>query len=209
MYNDISNQNCAAYIAPSYFKGLDHYDLHFSGPAVCTDCGDVIEYNKGFDASYMQCNACNGTWRCTHCGEYFHDDYYELDGLPYCEDCFYAVTDLCELCDERAGETTPVYIQCTNTQNEEIIRDFNYSFFVSACNDCLSRPSFYLDDFGPLIEVFNDDWECYCKAFDISNLSDAALRGLDYYGENFIVLQQIRDAKSDEERLSLIRKLFY
>lgn len=209
MYNDVNGRDCLAYIAPSYFKGLDYYSLCFSGPAVCTDCGDVIPYDGGFDASCVQCNACNGTWKCACCGDHFHDDYYEVNGLPYCEDCFYEITDLCEICDDRVTETTPVYIQCTNTQNEEIIRSFNYSFSVSACDDCLSRPSFYLDDFGPLIEVFNDDWGCYCKAFDISNLSDAALRCLDYYGENFILLQQMRDAKSDEERLSLIRKLFY
>lgn len=209
MYNDVNSGNCAAYIAPSYFKGLDYYTLNFSGPAVCTNCGDVIDYDEGFDASRMQCNACSGAWKCAHCGGHFHYDYYEADGLLYCEDCFYEITDLCEICDDRVTKTTPVYIQYTNTQNEEIIRSFNYSFSVSACDDCLSRPSFYLDDFGPLIEVFNDDWKCYCKAFDISNLSDAALRCLDYYGENFILLQQMRDAKSDEERLSLIRKLFY
>lgn len=208
MYNDVYDSRLA-YIAPSRFEKGQTYDLNFSGSAVCTGCGMDIPYNE-VDPSRVQCRICDGCWQCNHCGDwhYSYEDSYDVDGRTYCEWCYTEETEECECCDCRTGHTNHIYIQIVDTENEDIIRDFNYNYYVSMCDDCLGDETMYKEDFGPIHDVV-DMWGNRRKAFDIRNISDYGLLDVTFSGETRRFLEAMRDSKSDEERLKLIQEFSY
>lgn len=208
MYNDVYNRRLA-YIAPSRFEDMRIYELNFSGPAVCTGCGDVIPYEE-VDPSQVQCRTCSGYWKCDCCDNW-HPSYEEsnyVDGYVYCDWCYSNHTEVCECCGTRVRSTNHVYIQFVNTENEDIIRDFNYNFYVSMCDDCIEDKDYYLEIYGPLYEV-RDMWGCRRLAFDVRNITDYGLREAGLSEESVTFLQSMRSSQSDVERLSLIREFSY
>lgn len=208
MYNDIYD-NRLAFVAPNRFEDTSRYDLCFSGEAECCQCGDAIPYNT-MDASQVLCHACDGHWRCDCCGDY-HNEYdscYEVGGYLYCGWCYFNELERCECCNERDTSLNHVYIQVVETTNEEIIQSFNYTYCISMCDNCFDNPDSYEDDFGPMYTV-KDMWGVTRKAFDIKNITDRGLRKGDLSSSTIDFLKLMRNAESDEDRLTLIREISY
>lgn len=101
-----------------------------------------------------------------------------------------------------------IYLQFTDTENEEIRDGFNYNFYVSVCTSCLNEPEEYVPLFGQLYEV-KDSWGNTRKAFDIRNVTDAGFNAgsLSYRTIEWLKLMQA--TKSDEERIDLLEKIVY
>jgi hypothetical protein len=110
------------------------------------------------------------------------------------------------VCGERTFEIKHIYLQLM-TDNKELRRKFNYSYYVAICGNCQDVD--YERLFGPLLTV-TDEFGCYRKAFDITKVTD---EGLEEYGDlseyTIEFLKSIRDAESDEERLRLVNENAY
>ena len=208
MYNDIYDSRLA-YVAPSRFDDDDRYDLNFSGEAECCQCGEEIEYDT-IEAHRVLCRACDGHWRCDCCGDYHseYDSCYEVGDYLYCDWCYHNELERCECCDERDNNLNHVYIQVVETTNEEIIQSFNYNYYIAMCDSCFNDPDSYEDDFGPMYTV-KDMWGMTRKAFDIKNITDRGLRRGDLSTLTIDFLKLMRNAESDEGRLTLIREISY
>lgn len=211
MYNDIYDYRLA-YVADQKIEDDAHYSCFFSGPAVCTGCGDIIELDT-VDANIVQCRACDGHWRCDFCGEWHssYDECYTVDDeYTACDWCYHNELCECEVCGEhhRNDNIEHIYLQFTDTENEEIRDGFNYNFYVSVCTNCLNEPEEYVPLFGQLYEV-EDSWGNTRKAFDIRNVTDAGFNAgsLSYRTVEWLKLMQA--TKSDEERIDLLEKIVY
>jgi hypothetical protein len=209
MYNDVYDYKLA-FIADQHLEDGDTYDINFSGPAVCNRCGKELELNE-IEAHQLCCFDCGGRWRCECCGEWFYDsdEYYEVNEVNrVCKRCYYDL-DWCECCGyHRFSEYfKTIFIQFVNSENEKIIKEFNYNYFVSICESCILDKK-YVKLYGPLF-IVKDEYGVSRRVFDVRNITDA---GLEYGGfsESAIeILKLMRDTKSDEERISLLEKIGY
>jgi hypothetical protein len=209
MYNDVYDCRLA-YVAPTRFNPYeDMYDLCFSGQAICCGCGDDIEYDT-VEAHRVLCRACDGHWRCDCCGDWHseYDESYSVGDYVYCDWCYHHELEQCEVCGERDNQLNHVYIQVVNTENKEIIENFNYNYYISMCDCCFEDPSEYEDDYGPMYTV-TDMWGGQRKAFDVGNISDRGLRRGSLSDSTIEFLRSMREEKSEEGRLTLIRKIAY
>ena len=211
MYNDVYDFRLA-YVADQKLIDDDHYYCNFSGPAVCTGCGEVIELDE-VDASVVQCRACDGHWRCDFCGDWHSscDDYYTVDDeYLACDWCYHNELSVCEVCGDhhRNDSVSHIYLQFVDTENEEIRNGFNYNFYVSICEDCLNKPEDYVPLFGQLYDV-KDSWGYTRQAFDIRNVTDDGFNAGDLSSRTIEWLKLMQAAKSDEERIDLLEKIVY
>lgn len=207
MYNDIYDTKLA-YVAPTRFDDTS-FDLCISGPAVCCQCGDIIEYDT-VEAYHVLCRACDGHWRCDCCGDYHseYDESYTVGDYVYCDWCYHNELEQCECCGERDNNLNHIYIQVVDTDNREIIENFNYNYYISLCDNCFDDPDEYEADFGPMYTV-TDMWGGKRKAFDVKNITDRGLRRGDLSSSTVEFLKLMRAAESDEGRLDLIRNISY
>lgn len=211
MYNDVYDYRLA-YVADQKMDDDDHYSCYFSGPAVCTGCGDIIELET-VDASTVQCRACDGHWRCDFCGDWHsaYDESYSVDDeYVACDWCYHNELSICEVCGEhhRNDNVEHIYIQFADTENEEIRDGFNYNFHITICEDCLDEPEEYVPLFGPIYEV-KDSWGNNRKAFDVRNITDAGFNAGDLSYRTIEWLKLMQATKSDEERIDLLEKIVY
>lgn len=211
MYNDVYDYRLA-YVADQKIEDDDHYSCYFSGPAVCTGCGDIIELET-VDASTVQCRACDGHWRCDFCGDWHsaYDESYSVDDeYVACDWCYHNELSVCEVCGEhhRNDNVEHIYIQFADTENEEIRDGFNYNFYVTLCEDCLDEPEEYVPLFGQIYEV-KDSWGNNRKAFDVRNITDAGFNAGDLSYRTIEWLKLMQATKSDEERIDLLEKIVY
>lgn len=210
MYNDVYDSRLA-YVADQRLTE-DHYNYNFSGPAVCTGCGNIIELDE-VDAHVVQCRTCDGHWRCDFCGDW-HSSYYEsyLVGDDYvaCSWCYYNELSVCEVCGEhhRNDDISHIYIQFTDTTNEEIRDGFNYNFHIVICDSCLENPENYVPLFGQIYEV-KDGWGSERQAFDIRNITEDGFNAGNLSLRTIEWLKQMQATKSDEERIDLLEKIVY
>jgi hypothetical protein len=105
MYNDVYDYRLA-YVADQKIEDDDHYSCNFSGPAVCTGCGDIIELDE-VDAHIVQCRACDGHWRCDFCGDWHssYDECYTVDDdYIACDWCYHNELSECEVCGDHHSE---------------------------------------------------------------------------------------------------------
>ena len=207
MYNDIYD-NRLAYVKRDW-DNHDYFDLNISGAAVCTGCGDEIEYDT-IDANRVQCRACDGSWRCDWCGDW-HSEYthaYYVGDNCYCEYCYHNELETCECCHEPGAELTHVYIQIHNTNNESLISNFNYNYYVSLCDCCMNDPDAYEPLFGPMYTTKNM-WGTTIRAFDLANVTDAGLEKGELQDDTIEFLKAMRAAEGDEARLALIQEFSY
>ena len=207
MYNDVYDCRLA-YVAPHRLEDENRYDLCFSGPAVCASCGDDIEYDT-VEAHNVICRKCDGHWRCDCCGDYHseYDSCYEVGDYLYCDWCYHNELESCECCGDCATSLTHIYIQIPDTDVDEIKNDFNFSYYVGICDDCLMSKS-YEKEFGPII-LTKDTWGCDRRAFSLDNMTDYALECGDLSSDTVDFLKSVRDEKSIEGRLNLIRQFSY
>lgn len=137
MYNDLHSEH-QAYVSDICDGRIE---FSFSGPAVCVECGDVVDYSDAIDPSWLQCHNCCPYVRCEECGDWIHEDdaCYLGDGT-YCRYCFDEIATSCEICDEAvhigdvenihlvAGETTIATISTCYRCRERINRAFGVSY---------------------------------------------------------------------------------
>lgn len=211
MYNDIYDYRLA-YVADQKIEDGTYYSCNFSGPAVCTSCGDIIELNT-VDASVVQCRACDGHWRCDFCGDWHssYDDYYTVDDdYIACDWCYHNELSECEVCGDhhRNDCIAHIYIQFTDTENEEIRDGFNYNFYVSICEDCLNHPEEYEPLFGKLYDV-KDSCGIPRQAFDIRNITEDGFNAGNLSLRTIKWLKLMQATKSDKERIDLLEKIVY
>lgn len=207
MYCDIYDYRMA-FIARGCPSNSIEYNL--SGPAVCTNCGEVIykDYNSEVEAYWTTCRGCNDMWQCCKCGEWHHGDaYYAEDSDdPYCWYCFEHETERCEVCGDRVSSTESIYIEILPKADEEH-ECFNWNYVIDACSYCV-RNSEFRELFGETV-IRTDMFGRERQVVLLENISDDGLEcgSLDYDTKN--ALKLIRDAKSDEEKLSLVKKNLY
>ena len=211
MYNDIYDYRLA-YVADQKIEDGTYYSCNFSGPAVCTSCGDIIELDT-VDASVVQCRACDGHWRCDFCGDWHssYDDYYTVDDdYIACDWCYHNELSECEVCGDhhRNDCIAHIYIQFTDTENEEIRDGFNYNFYVSICEDCLNHPEEYEPLFGKLYDV-KDSCGIPRQAFDIRNITEDGFNAGNLSLRTIEWLKLMQATKSDKERIDLLEKIVY
>ena len=211
MYNDVYDFRLA-YIADQKLSDDDHYYCNFSGPAVCTGCGEVIELDE-VDAHVVQCRACDGHWRCDFCGDWHssYDESYSVDDeYVACDWCYHNELSVCEVCGEhhRNDNVSHIYIQFADTTNEEIRDGFNYNFYVTMCDSCLDNPEEYVPLFGQVYEV-KDSWGNRRQAFDVRNITDDGFNAGDLSSRTIEWLKLMQATKSDEERINLLEKIVY
>ena len=211
MYNDVYDFRLA-YVADQKIDDDDHYYCNFSGPAVCTGCGEVIELDE-VDASVVQCRACDGHWRCDFCGDWHssYDESYPVDDeYVACDWCYHNELSVCEVCGEhhRNDSVSHIYIQFADTTNEEIRDGFNYNFYVTMCDSCLDNPEEYVPLFGQVYEV-KDSWGNRRQAFDVRNITDDGFNAGDLSSRTIEWLKLMQATKSDEERIDLLEKIVY
>ena len=211
MYNDVYDFRLA-YVADQKIDDDDHYSCNFSGPAVCTGCGDIIELDE-VDAHIVQCRACDGHWRCDFCGDWHssYDDCYTVDDdYIACDWCYHNELSECEVCGDhhRNNCVAHIYLQFADTENEEIRDGFNYNFYVSICEDCLNNPEEYEPLFGQLYNV-KDSWGNTRQAFDIRNVTEDGFNAGNLSSRTIEWLKLMQATKSDEERIDLLEKIVY
>jgi hypothetical protein len=211
MYNDVYDYRLA-YVADQKIEDDDHYSCNFSGPAVCTGCGDIIELDE-VDAHIVQCRACDGHWRCDFCGDWHssYDECYTVDDdYIACDWCYHNELSECEVCGDhhRNDCVAHIYLQFADTENEEIRDGFNYNFYVSICEDCLNHPEEYEPLFGQLYDV-RDSWGNRRQAFDIRNVTEDGFNAGNLSRRTIEWLKLMQATKSDKERIDLLEKIVY
>ena len=202
MYNDLNTGPKLAYISPKYFTTSGELRLNLSGPAVCTGCGDVVE-PRVIEAHNVRCNACNGYFYCSHCGEWSGGECYtDGEGRTYCEWCYHNELETCECCEDRFEESEMIHVYLQMPDCEEFD---NWRYYVSLCKYCF-REGLYEKTFGKAHIVF-DYYGRERYAFDLMKIEDNALYygSLDYQTADRLV--QIINEADEEKRLELIRNL--
>lgn len=63
------------------------YDVNYSGPRECMNCGDINCYFDDDDAPLLCCEECDESESCYECG-CRNTPIYELDGACYCDECY-------------------------------------------------------------------------------------------------------------------------
>lgn len=207
MYCDIYDYRMA-FIARNCPSNSIEYNL--SGPAVCTNCGDVIykDCESEVEAYWTTCRTCNNMWRCGHCGEWHHGDpyYVEDSDEPYCGYCYEYETSVCEVCGGRMSNGHSVYIEVL--PNADIEHEcYNWNYVIDTCDNCLNSTEFttLYGEITTRIDMFGRER----NVISLKNITDSGLKrgSLDVSTRN--ALKAIRDAKSDEEKLNLVKKNLY
>jgi hypothetical protein len=199
MYNDIYDHRLA--FINSNAKHLD-LTLNLSGYAACTSCGGTIYYDD-VDPSWTVCRSCTGMWRCSHCGDWCSGEPYYVEDKddPYCHFCYHNDTETCEICGDRVSETTKVYIELLPNPSADLVC-FNWSYVIDSCWHCLEYGEFERY-FGPAKTV-SDMWGRLRKVVSIDTITDEGFE-LGTLGPSLArLLKEIRDAKSIEDRVSLM-----
>jgi hypothetical protein len=207
MYCDIYDYRMA-FIARNCPSNSIEYNL--SGPAVCTNCGDVIykDCESEVEAYWTTCRACNNMWRCAHCGEWHHGDpcYVEDSDEPYCAYCYEYDTSVCEVCGGRMAYGQSIYIEVLPNADSEH-ECYNWNYVIDTCENCLSNGEFtkLYGEITTRIDMFGRER----NVISLKNITDSGLKrgSLDVSTRN--ALKAIRDAKSDEEKLNLVKKNLY
>lgn len=212
MYNDIYDGRMA-FISENFNRS--RYDFCVSGPAVCTGCGCIIE--SGDNESYaVRCMDCDDCWKCHYCGDHYtvHDNRFTVDGEWVCEYCYYDESAVCECCGDRTFNTysTPVVAgsELAFIDRPHEYNVFNKNFYITSCADCFAslKAGDYVEECGDLVNVDRCGWgKTLCV--NIKTMSDIAIDSMQSDDDEKEFLKSVRDAKTQEEELELIRKFLY
>lgn len=201
MYNDVYDSRLA-YISLNFDK--PYYTLNFSGPAVCVECGEIIEIDT-VEADRVNCLNCMGYWICAGCGERCYGEQYIVENnYSYCSWC-YADLKICSCCEEKKIDTSRIFIMLLDENHKNVMSDLGYELYVEICDDCLVNKEFeYL--FGPIYSV-KDNCGYFRQVFDFSNVTEDGFYSIDLSPRTVKYLQRIQNIESVEERLELFKKL--
>lgn len=209
MYNDVYDQRMA-YFNPTYKDSVFH--LNFSGAAVCTGCGEVIELET-VESYQVRCNECEGIWHCDCCGDSRTDEVIWVGSSRYCHWCYEHELIDCAECWEKTNckENLSIVLGTNELLKDndipEIYKQFNWRYSATICNNCYHKQE--LEEFGPLTRLRSRHGYLTMTA-DLTNITDEGLDAIDNL--SFFVknkLKQIRDAETLEEREKFIKALLY
>ena len=205
MYCDIYDYRMA-FISRTCSTGRIEYNL--SGPAVCTNCGEVIyKDDDNVEPHWTICAECCGVWRCHQCGEMHQGEpYYAEDcDLPLCGYC-YDQLERCEVCGDRIMNIGEIFIELLPEADEEY-ECYNWNYLVATCSHC-AHSSEFTQLFGDIVirkDMFGRDRQVVL----LENISDEGLERGNLDRGVINILKSIRDAKSDEEKLNFVKKNLY
>lgn len=204
MYNDIYDLRLG--FLKRNWDGTD-LTIDLSGPAVCTSCGDIIP-SQDVESSWTTCRDCNGMWQCAHCGDWHYGEpYYAEDSERcYCEYCYSHELHECEVCGDRVERINNVFLELIPAEKcPEDLVCYNWTYIIPMCDHCLRHPEDYEITLGELKEV-PDMWSRIRTVAQLENVNDEGLSRGDLPDDVFQVLRQIRETKSIEEKIALVRK---
>ena len=196
MYNDVYDGRLA-YLNPRIAEHST-YDLNFSGPAVCTGCGEVIEPGD-VETYVVRCMDCDGSWKCAHCGDrHYGDDYYEVDGYRYCDWCYHNELNSCEICGEKVVDANRITLYLPRSEDDKT----NYlgdRYYVCMCDDCFDKPEEYEKHFGPMVKI-ESYYGGYAKyGFMLKNISNKGLHLGNLTDYTINRLKRLRECKNPAE----------
>lgn len=205
MYNDIRG-NHLAYVS----LNCDDNSLcmNLSGLAICTGCGDIIEYGTGHAPNEVQCRTCLGYWQCTFCGEWRCGDSYYANDQCYCGWCYYNELKECEICGERVSHANTLYVRIFPAPKTEREECYNWSYVVHVCNDCFYDQEELEKLFGP-VSIVKDMFGRERYAVTLANISDEGLNRGHLSSDTVEVLRQVRDTEDDHKKLNILRENLY
>ena len=204
MYNDIYDLRMG--FLKRNWDGTD-LTIDLSGPAVCTSCGDIIPSND-VESSWTTCRDCNGMWQCARCGDWHYGEpYYAADtDHCYCEYCYSQELHECEICGDRVENINNVFIELIPTEKcPEDLVCYNWTYTIPMCDHCMSHPEDYEITLGQLKEA-TDMWGRTRIVAQLENINNEGLSRGDLPNDDFQALVKIRDAKSIDAKVALIRK---
>jgi hypothetical protein len=189
----------------------DHIEYNLSGPAVCTQCGEVILKNSDdeIEPSWTTCRECNGMWKCHCCGDWHYGEaYYPEDSdYPYCLYCYEHETERCEVCGDRVTRTNGVFLQLLPGVEDEELETYNWNFTIDVCPCCHDS-----EDFKALfgdIHIRKDMYGREREVVFVDNISDEGIECGDLSTDMRGMIRLVRKAASLEERANLVRKYLY
>lgn len=142
MYNDFCNDH-RAYLSPDI---PEVFELTYSGPSQCLNCGGVHVDFEG--EGMLICEDCDYMCRCDNCGERHDPDYmYELgNGQRVCRYCYETYTEQCSICEDTflKGEVSEIHL----ASDDDHIDRFQ---IINLCDECLRK--FYDGDKEDLFKV--------------------------------------------------------
>lgn len=204
MYNDIYDLRMG--FLKRNWDGTD-LTIDLSGPAVCTSCGDIIPSND-VESSWTTCRDCNGMWQCARCGDWHYGEpYYAADtDHCYCEYCYSRELHECEICGDRVENINNVFIELIPTEKcPEDLVCYNWTYTIPMCDHCMSHPEDYEITLGQLKEA-TDMWGRTRIVAQLENINNEGLSRGDLPNDDLQALVKIRDAKSIDAKVALIRK---
>ena len=204
MYNDIYDLRMG--FLKRNWDGTD-LTIDLSGPAVCTSCGDIIPSND-VESSWTTCRDCNGMWQCARCGDWHYGEpYYAADtDHCYCEYCYSQELHECEICGDRVENINNVFIELIPTEKcPEDLVCYNWTYTIPMCDHCMSHPEDYEITLGQLKEA-TDMWGRTRIVAQLENINNEGLSRGDLPNDDLQALVKIRDAKSIDAKVALIRK---
>lgn len=204
MYNDIYDLRMG--FLKRNWDGTD-LTIDLSGPAVCTSCGDIIPSND-VESSWTTCRDCNGMWQCARCGDWHYGEpYYAADtDHCYCEYCYSQELHECEICGDRVENINNVFIELIPTEKcPEDLVCYNWTYTIPMCDHCMSHPEDYEITLGQLKEA-TDMWGRTRIVAQLENINNEGLSRGDLSNDDLQALVKIRDAKSIDAKVALIRK---
>lgn len=203
MYNDIYDSR-NAYASKNLKKDTIAYNL--SGPAVCTNCGGLIE--EGIDTSWTVCMDCSGAWRCGCCGSFEtgYAHYADDSDVPLCEYCYREETVECPICgDSFLNPLETVYIKLIPDEHEESSK-INTLISFEACSHCIENN----DDpnFGEFTSIKNP-YGARTYFVDVNNFNEDAFweTGVGYMRRN--LLQSIQGENDVQRRIDLVKNSLF
>lgn len=191
MYNDIYSKHTA--FLSSKLQVDSSIDIHFSGPAQCMKCGDVIDDRA--PSNTVVCVDCGRYHRCDMCRDRIGPDenYYEVDGSILCCACNDEYTASCGCCGA-LGLSENMYVVHL-IHNGKIIDGFE----TVVCDHC-----FYTVIKKNQIGTFYDGWQerngcrygCFYNAIDIETLTADGYEMFDITDE---IISELIQASQEEE----------
>ena len=205
MYNDLYGDRTGL-IALDNINTMD-YDVNFSGPAVCIDCGEIIDDLNFISHSTLTCTSCGDYYHCDSCGELSSSQCCERhvlnDGTIVCDYCYQDLPQ-CDICDDivLSSSITDVYIKLIDF-DEQIsgYTNINKLYSIPVCDNCLHNKN-YEDLYGDLIEVAAGKWIMFGYYFDLNNIDDEILENF----SNSEELKAIKNLKTTKERKDYIEE---
>lgn len=205
MYNDIYGERLA-YVSLNCDE--DSLIMNLSGVAICTGCGEIIEFGDGHEPSRVRCRECDGYWKCDYCGDWHCGDPYYANDQVYCSWCYYNELTECEVCGDRFPHSNSLYIRifpAAKTDREEY---YNWNYAIHVCDNCFCNQEEIQELFGPMAIVKDMcGRERYTVA--LANISDRGLRRGNLSANIVETLTRVRDARSDHKRLDILQKNLY